>query len=94
MPRSNGPFGIFKKIFPNAYKADLLGEYGVSTYYEESEEILSLRSNSNQAREDDGDYPRKPLDTLPHKPKPAKRSKKVKEFHVLVRNYLNKLGSE
>jgi len=41
-----------------------------------------------------GDHPSKPIETLPNKPEPAKRSKEVKEVHALVRNYLNKPESE
>jgi len=103
MPRSDDPFEILEKIGPNAYKVDLPCAYGVSSifnvadlspYYEESEEILSLRSNSNYAREDDMDHLSKPLETLPNEPEPCKRSKEVKEVHSLVKNYLNKPGSE
>ena len=58
MPRLDGPFEILEKISSNAYKVDLPDEYGVSTsfnidehspYYEEHEELPSLRPNSNQA---------------------------------------------
>jgi len=68
MPRSDVPFEILEKIGPKAYKVDLPGEYGVSAtftvadlspYHEKSEEIPSLRSNTHQAGEDDGDLPTK-----------------------------------
>jgi len=57
MPRSDGPFEILEQIGPNAYKVDLLGDYGVSAtfnvadlrpYFDEDEDIPSLISNSNQ----------------------------------------------
>jgi len=65
MPRSDGPFEIIENIGPNAYQVDLLSEHGSATfnmadlspYYEENEELLSLRSNSNEAKKDDGDHP-------------------------------------
>jgi len=59
MPRSDGPFEILEKIGPSAHKGDLPSEYrasftfnvaNFSPYYEENEEPLSLRPNSNQAR--------------------------------------------
>ena len=65
MPRSYGPFEIFEKIGPNAHKVDLPSDYRVSAtfnvadlslYYNEDEEIPSLRSNSNQAGENDRDH--------------------------------------
>ena len=93
--QSDGTFEILEKIDPNAYKVDLPGEYGVSAtfnvadlrpYYDESEEIPSLRSNSSQVGEDDGDQPIKD-------PKQAKKVKEVqeaakdaKEVQLMVRN--------
>jgi len=56
MPRSDGPFKVMEKIGPNAYKIDPWGEYRVSAtfnvanlspYYDEVDQFLSLRSNSN-----------------------------------------------
>ena len=56
MPRSDRSFEILEKIGPNAYKVDLPSEYEVSStlnmadlspYYDETDELLSLRSNSN-----------------------------------------------
>jgi len=66
LPRSDGPFEILEKIGPNAYKVDLPGEYGVSAtfnvadlspYFDPSDELPSLRTNSHQVGEDDGDQP-------------------------------------
>ena len=65
MPRSDALFQILQKVGPNAYKVDLPGDYGVSAtfnvadlgpYYDENDEISSLRSNSNLAEENDGDH--------------------------------------
>jgi hypothetical protein len=56
MPSSDGPFEIVEHIGANGYKVDLHGDYGVSAtfnvadlgpYFDEKEEIPSLRSNSN-----------------------------------------------
>ena len=61
LPRSEGPFKVLEKINPNAYKIDLPGDYGVSVtfnvadlspYFDEAEELPSLRTNSSQAGED------------------------------------------
>ena len=74
VPRSDGPFEILGKVGPSAYKVDLAGDYGVSAtfnaadlspYFKRNEEILSLRSNSNQPGKNDGDHLSKPLETLP-----------------------------
>jgi len=92
-----------EKVKPNAYKVHLPGEYGVFTTFnvtdlspcfKGNEEIPSLRSNSNQPREDDGDYLSKPLQTLPNGPPKVMESKKVREVHAMVRNHLNKEDNE
>jgi len=66
MRRSEGPFKILEQVGPNAYKVNLPRDYGMSAtfnvvdlrpYLDESEDIPSLRSNSSQPREDDGDHP-------------------------------------
>jgi len=70
--KSDDPFEILEKIHPNAYKVDLSYEYGIfatfdvddlSPYYDEIDELLSLRSNSNQARGYERDYPLEPIET-------------------------------
>jgi len=62
MPWSDGPFEVIEKIGPNAYKIDLLGDYGVlatfnvadlSPYYDKDEQFLSLRPNANKSEEYD-----------------------------------------
>ncbi|KAJ0505917.1 putative nucleotidyltransferase, Ribonuclease H [Helianthus annuus] len=64
-PRSDGLFEIIEKVNDNAYKVDLPGEYGVSAtfnvadlrpYYDEDDELPSLRTNFVQPGEDDVDY--------------------------------------
>ena len=70
LPRSDGPFKILERVNPNAYKVDLPGEYGVSAtfnvadlrpYFDEEEELPSLRTNSSQAGGNDGDQPQEVL---------------------------------
>jgi len=97
MPRSDRPFEILEKIGPNAYKVDLPGEYGVSAtfnvadlspYYDEDEEILSLRSNSSQAGEDDGDHPTKDPKEAEKVKEAQETTKDVNRIQTMVRNLL------
>ena len=98
MPRSDGPFEVLEKIGPNAYTIDLPGDYGVSAtfnvadlspYYDPNDDLPSLRSNSHQAGEDDGDQaPIEPTDKEGTK-EVTKVTKEVKEVHALVRSIAN-----
>jgi len=98
MPRSKGPFEILEQIGPNTYKVDHPGDYGISAafnvadlrpYFDENEEIPSLRSNSIQLEEDDGDHLSQPLETHSNAPSPVMKSSLVKGVQVLVKNMLN-----
>ena len=76
---------------------DLPGEFGVSAtfnlanlspYFNEHEEIPSLRSNSNQAGDNDGDHQDNESNTT-EKVKEVQRSvKEIMEIHAMVRNAL------
>jgi len=103
MPWSEGPFEILEQVGPNAYKVDLPGDYGISNtfnvadlrpYVDGSEEIPSLRSNSSQPREDDGDHPIQPMETQASVQDHAKGSSQVKEVQMLLKNGLDHPDSE
>ena len=92
MPRSDGPFKILEKVSPNAYKVNLPTGFGVSAtfdvadlslYYDENEEILSLRLNSNLAGENDGD----------HQTKESNATDEVKEVQRSVNECQGRQGS-
>jgi len=98
MPRSDGPFEVIEKIGHNAYKIDLLGDYGLlvtfnvadlSPYYDEDEQFSSLRSNSNQSEEYDGDHPLEPFEDQPASLEDSTSTKEVKEVHALVQEVAN-----
>jgi len=62
MPRADGPFDVLERINDNAYRVDLLGDYGVSATfnvadlkaYHEDDYLADLRIKSSQQGEDDG----------------------------------------
>jgi len=62
MPRADGPFEVLERINDNAYKVDLLGDYGVSATfnvadlspYLADDYLEDLRANSLQQGENDG----------------------------------------
>jgi hypothetical protein len=61
LPRADGPFRVLQRIGENAYKIELLGDFGVSATfnvsdlspYEENEEIVDLRASPHQSGEPD-----------------------------------------
>ena len=57
----------------------------LSPYYDEDEELPSLRSNSNQAGEDDGDHHEQAPSTQPASPYIHSSPKEVKNIHALVK---------
>jgi len=61
-PRGDGPFHILERINDNAYKVDLLGEYGVSATLNVSDLTLfdggdDSRLNPSEEIRDDEDQP-------------------------------------
>ena len=103
MPRSEGPFEILEQVGPNAYKVELPEDYGISAtfnvadlrpYVDEHEDIPSLRSNSFQHGEDDGDHPIQPKESQASVQNPTKGFSIVKEVQMLLKNWLHHLGSE
>jgi hypothetical protein len=64
MPRGDGPFRVLARINDNAYKIDLLNDYGVSTTFNVADlapyfgdEELESRTTPFQEGEDDADIP-------------------------------------
>ena len=62
MPRSEGPFEVLENVNDNAYKADLLGDFGVSATFNVANLssylldgfLADLRIESSQQGDDDG----------------------------------------
>jgi len=105
-PRGDGPFQILERINDNAYKVDLLGEYGVSVTFNVSDFTLfdvgdDSRSNPLEERGDDADQPNtrcnhanNPL-KVPTGPITRARAKKLKEaLNGLVQNIWSKMDLE
>ena len=65
----------------------------LSPYYDEEEEFPTLRSNSNQAVEYDGDHHLEPPNLSSSIPPDSKNIKEVKEVQALVRNIVNHSNS-
>ena len=102
MPGSDGPFEVLEKIGPNAYNVDLPGDYGVSATfnvavlspcYEEDKGLQSLRSDSNQTGDYDGEHPIEPPNFSPSSPKESNNSKEAREVQAIVRSTLNQSNS-
>jgi len=63
MPWAGGPFEVLERVIDNAYKFDLLADYGALAIfnvadlnpYVEDDYITDLRSNFSQQVEDSGD---------------------------------------
>ena len=60
----------------------------LSPYHDENEDILSLRSNSHQAGEDDGDHPTKGPKEAERVKEGQEATKDAKEIQTVVRNLL------
>ena len=56
----------------------------LSPYYDETEDLRSLRTNSSQAGEDDGDHPKDKPKAVQDKPKIVQVQMSCKEVEFLV----------
>jgi hypothetical protein len=94
-PRGDDPFQILERINDNAYKVDLLGEYGVSATFNVSNLTLfdvgdDSRWNPFKERGDDEDQDDTKCnhanDLLKVPIRPARAKKLKKALNVLVQN--------
>jgi len=79
-PRGDGSFQVLERINDNAYKVDLLSEYGVSATFNVADVTLfgigfDLRPNPFEERGDDMDQPAYTKDPLHVPSEPITRSK-------------------
>jgi len=98
MPGSDSPFEILEKISPNAYKVYVLGEYVVSAtfnvadlspYYKDSQELPSLRANSNQEGGADGDQGAKDSCDPDEIQRACLSLEEIKKAMLMVREHLH-----
>lgn len=74
LPRGNGPFQVVERVNDNAYKLDLLGEYGFSAAFNvfdlspfDVDNVSDLRTNPSQEEGNDNDMLAvQDLDQVPH----------------------------
>jgi len=97
MPRSDAPFEILEKDGPDAYNVNLPSYYRVSVtsnvadlspYYDENDEISSLRSNSNLVRENDRDHQNNESNAAEEVKEVQRSVKEIKKIQAMVRNAL------
>ena len=92
MPQADGPCEVLENINDNAYKVDLLGDYGVSTTfnganlspYQADDYLVSLRIKSFQQGEDDEIHSSQDIEEGPTNLARSNESSKVQAMtHIL-----------
>jgi len=94
-PHGDGPFQVLERINDNAYKIDLLGEYGVSATFNVVDIMLfetdfDSSSNPFEERGDDVDQPRNTSKDPLHVPNGPMTQSKTKALNALVLNVSTK----